>query len=158
MVRGTSIPDRQQAPALLHNMSCAPRSQIQHRSPYRRARGRGIVFALRGDQDMLAELTGCITGGLSLTPRDDAERELRRRIDAHARTLPFPAAALVTDRAEPEDEPCEDLLTIITVLAKSSGHVYLRDKAPNLNQIKPGRRVILLVPEERRTSCPSSRE
>ena len=71
-------------------------------------------------------------------------------MDAHARILPFPAAAIVTDTAEPMDEHCTDLLTIATVMAKSSGHVYLRDKVPNLGQITPGRRVILIVPEERR--------
>ena len=139
-----------QASGLLHNMSCAPRSQIQYRSPHRRAQGRGIVFALRAGQDVIAGLIGKNSNGLALEPSEDAERELRRRIDAHARTLPFPAAALVTDRAEPQDEQCDHLLTIVTVLAKSSGHVYLRDKTPNLGQVKPGRRVVLLVPQESR--------
>jgi hypothetical protein len=66
--------------------------------------------------------------------------------------LPYPAAALVTDRAEPQDERCADILTIATVLAKSSTHVYLRDKTPNLEKVKPGRRVVLIVPKERRTA------
>jgi len=32
------------------------------------------------------------------------------------------------------------------VLAKSSGHVYLRDKEPNLAALRPGRRVVVCVP------------
>jgi len=112
---------------------------IQHKSRYRRAAGRGIVFALGTGPDAL----GAAYPG-------SGERELRRRIEAHARTLALPAAALVTDRAEPADEICTDLLSIVTVLSKSSGRVFLRDKEPNLGQIKPGRRVVLIVPDERR--------
>lgn len=64
--------------------------------------------------------------------------------------MPLPAAAVLADRAEDGDERCNDLLSVVTVLAKSSGHVYLRDKTPNLNQIQPGRRVVLIIPNERR--------
>ena len=39
-----------------------------------------------------------------------------------------------------------NLLTVLTVLAKSSGRVYLRDKEPNLAAIRPGRRVVLVIP------------
>ncbi len=138
------------ASTLLHNMSCSSRTHIQHRSHYRRSQGRGIIFSLRSGKDVISELLGQRPGLLPLTPSEDAERELRNRIDAHARTLSFPAAALVTETAEPEDEQCDDLLTIVTVLAKSSANVHLRDKVPNLSQVKPGRRVVLLVPQDRR--------
>ena len=74
---------------------------------------------------------------------------LRARMDAHAKTLLLPAAALATDQGELTDEYCQDLLTIATVLAKSSGHVYLRDKAPNLDRVAPGRRIVLIVPTQR---------
>jgi hypothetical protein len=131
-------------------MSCAPRAQIQHRSPFRRQAGRGVVFEVPSGLNLLAQLLGPSgPGSLPFSSDEDAERELRDRLDGHARTLPFPAATLVTDRAEPEDEHCRDFLSIAAVLAKSSGRVYLRDKVPNLNQIKPGRRVILIVPGER---------
>jgi hypothetical protein len=136
---------------LLQNMCTVPRAQIQHRSPYRRARCRGIVFALRNGQDPLTGLLAAPgPGGPGLACPEDAGRELRQRIDAHARTLDLPPAALATDRVEPGDEHCDDLLSIVTVLSKSSGQVYLRDKVPNLNQIKPGRRVVLIVPDERK--------
>jgi hypothetical protein len=36
-------------------------------------------------------------------------------------------------------------LNALTVLSKSSDHVYLRDKEPNLSALRPGRQVILLV-------------
>jgi len=150
---------------LLHNMSGAPQAQIQHKSPHRRVCGPGVIFALpenigAGPETLLRSverqasnlstdkrswLLRHVAGQAALTEAE-VERDLRERINAHALTLPFPPAALVTDRAENGDERCTDLLTIITVLAKSSGHVYLRDKEPNLAQIRPGRRVILLFP------------
>ena len=157
------------ASSLLHNMCCAPRAQIRHRSPYRRVNGRGIVFSLVPGSDPLGELlrnggqppsSGTDNPGkthgisrLRLTVPDcpkDAESALRRRIDAHARTLRLPPAALVTEGSEPGDASCRDLLTVATVLAKSSGRVYLRDKVPNLSRIQPGRRVVLIVPADGR--------
>jgi hypothetical protein len=43
---------------------------------------------------------------------------------------------------------CTDLVTIVTVLAKSSSRVYLRDKEPNLSTVVAGRRLVLLVPRK----------
>ncbi len=71
--------------------------------------------------------------------------ELRRRLNEHARALHLPAAALVTSHKTADDAECRDLLSVLTVLAKSSGHVYLRDKEANLAVLHPGRRVVLLV-------------
>ncbi len=139
------------ASCVLQNMSCAPYHDISYHSPYRRPNCQGMIFALAPGRDLLPSLLEQPeTANLSLTSPESAECALRQRIDAHALTLPFPAAALVTDRAEPEDVDCDDLMSIATVLAKSSGHVYLRDKTPNLNQIKPGRRVVLLISGGRR--------
>ncbi len=136
---------------LLHNMSCAPTSRIEHRSWCRRPGSRGIVFALAPGDNVIEALSGDLLPQRESDARpDDFNGRLRRLIDTHARTLPFPAAAIVTDKAERGDKPCTDLLTIATVLSKSSDHVYLRDKVPNLAQITPGRRVILLVPDKRK--------
>ena len=149
-MRSTQDSRRTGKSGILRNMSCAPRARIQHTSPYRRHNCRGIVFALKAGEDALALLIRTARPGeLALAQPDDAQRNLRRRIDSHAHTLQLPAAALVVDRVEPGDERCRDLLSIVTVLAKSSSCVYLRDKVPNLNQIQPGRRIVLLVPEER---------
>ncbi len=112
---------------------------------------RGIVFALAaGDNDVKGLRDHLLPERGSARRPDDFESALRRLLDTHARTLPFPAAAIVTDKVETADEHCTDLLTIATVLSKSSGHVYLRDKVPNLGQVTPDRRVVLIVPEERR--------
>jgi len=135
---------------LLHNMSCSARARIQHTSAYRRSSGRGVVFALPKDKDVLAELMGeSGAGQLALTCQENARSELRRRINAHALTMALPLAAVVAQTAERGDKRSRSLLTIITVLAKSSDHVYLRDKEPNLGRIRPGSRVVLIVPEER---------
>ncbi len=148
---GRRLPRPPAASGVLQNMSCAPYHDIRYHSPYRRPNGKGLIFALPQGCDPLQDLLSqAASASISLASPEHAESELRRRIDAHALTLPLPAAALVTDRAEPEDETCGDLMTIATVLAKSSGHVYLRDKAPNLNQIIPGRRVVLLADGERK--------
>ncbi len=78
----------------------------------------------------------------------EAEGRLRQRIEAHARTLALPPAAVVLDNYLKGDRVCKDLLSVVTVLAKSSGNVYLRDKQPNLAAIRPGRRVVVLLPPE----------
>jgi hypothetical protein len=77
-----------------------------------------------------------------------AEAKLRSRIQARALELPLPPVAAATAQARDGDVECTDLLTIMTVLAKSSSRVYLRDKEPNLASIVPGRRLILIVPKE----------
>ena len=78
---------------------------------------------------------------------EEAERELRRRLDEHAGALPFPAAVLVSDRATGAEDGSGDLLTACAVLAKSSGRVYLRDKEPNLANIRSGRVVVIQIPQ-----------
>ncbi len=136
------------ASTILRNMSCAPRSQIQHRSPYRRSQCRGIVFGFRPDQDVVAGLLEA--AGPDVTDERNFRSTLRNLIDAHAKAMQLPAVALVTDRAEPEDEQCCDFLSVITVQAKSSARIYLRDKVPNLDQIQSGRRIIVIIPQERK--------
>ncbi len=43
----------------------------------------------------------------------------------------------------------DDLLSVVTVMSKSSGHVYLRDKEPRMQSLTGGRRLILILPPER---------
>ena len=143
---------------LLHNMSVAPRTVISHQGGDRRTYGKGWAFRMP-DVDgsvnsarILALLDGSPTRANSqqaTAPTDqEADRQLRKRIDTHALTLPLPPAAVVTDSSLTGDEVCRDLLSVATVLAKSSSHVYLRDKQPNLAAIRPGRRVVVLLPPE----------
>jgi hypothetical protein len=77
---------------------------------------------------------------------DEAERELGRRLDRHAATLPYPRAALLGGRPADATEYTSDFLTICAVLAKSSARVYLRDKEPNLANLRGGRIVVLQLP------------
>ena len=142
---------------LLHNMSVAPQTVITHQGGDRRTYGTGWVYRLPDFQGnlnsarILALLDGVPTKTKSKRARQidpEADRQLRERINAHALTLPLPPAAVVTDSCLQGDQVCEDLLSVVTVLAKSSGHVYLRDKQPNLAAIQPGRRVVVLIPPQ----------
>ena len=145
---------------LLHNMSVAPQTVITHHGGERRAFGTGWVYCLPefernlNSARILALLDGSPAASDSLpaaTPTDsEADQQLRERINAHARTLPLPPAAIVVESSLQGDQVCEDLLSVVTVLAKSSHHVYLRDKQPNLAAIRPGRRVIVLIPPQGR--------
>ena len=143
---------------LLHNMSVAPQTVITHQGGDRRTYGHGRVYCLpdfKGKLNsarILALLDGSTAKANSRRAKArtdlEADRQLRERINAHALTLPLPPAAAVTDSCLQGDEACEDLLSVVTVLAKSSGHVYLRDKQPNLAAIRPKRRVVVIVPPQ----------
>jgi hypothetical protein len=138
---------------VLQNMSVAPRTVLRHTAPAGRPLGHGIVFALpRTDgawtpRRLLFLLDGVYPDG----PLPEVEAELRRRLNAIAQSLALPAAAAVADHPESADSVCQDLPSILAVLAKSSGSVYLRDKEPNLAAIRPERRVVVLVPPERKS-------
>jgi hypothetical protein len=134
---------------LLHNMSAPAKTTISQDAPAQRLFGFGIVIALPEDCKAArpSQLLELLEGGMRQTAKD-AEAELHRRIQARAIELPLPPVAAATAQARNGDVECTDLLTIITVLAKSSSRVYLRDKEPNLASILPGRRLILIVPKE----------
>lgn len=130
---------------LLHNMSAPPRATISHEAP--RSHRRVMVFRLPDGEwsppAVLARLDGTAWTGTS----DEAERELRLRLNQHAATLPYPPAALLGGRPADATTFTEDFLTICAVLAKSSTRVYLRDKEPNLANLRGGRIVLLQFPE-----------
>jgi hypothetical protein len=129
-------------------MSSAPRTVIAHKAP--RPRLRAIAFRVPGPAagldagSLLRRLDRRAWAG-SL---EDAERELRRRLNEHAAKLPYPAAVIVCDHAAGAECGPADLLTVCTVLAKSSGQVYLRDKEPNLSGIRKDRVVVLQIPDQ----------
>ena len=134
-------------PALLHNMSTPPNTVIQHQAVA--TPGCALLFQLPpglrcpGPAGLLTRLTGRRWRGAG-----QAEAELRRLVNEHAARLPLPPAALVAASAEGA-KVIQDLLTVCTVLAKSSDHVYLRDKEPNLARIANQRRVVLRLPPAR---------
>jgi hypothetical protein len=80
------------------------------------------------------------------TPRA-ANARLCKLLNERALTLPYPPAAIVSDRTTGREQEETDLLSICAVLSKSSQCLYLRDKEPNLNGIEASRRVILLIPK-----------
>ena len=139
---------RVQTSDLLHNWG-PPHKTIHRDAPAHRLFGFGIVIALPGTCKAArpSELLRLLEGGKRRTAKT-AEAELHRRIQARALELPLPPVAVATAQARDGDVECTDLLTIITVLAKSSSRVYLRDKEPNLASIVPGRRLVLIVPKE----------
>ncbi len=129
---------------LLHNMSAPPRAVIQHRAAA--LSGRTLLFALPRElrNAGLVAILRRISG--RRRSHAEAEVELRSLLNEHAERLPFSPAVLVVDSSNAA-EKVDDLLTVCTVLAKSSGRVYLRDKEPNLMRLQEERRVILQFPE-----------
>ena len=133
----------------LHNMSCAPRATISHTAAREQRRCRGLAFVLpAGIEAGTPVALLSLLGGPRPNRTADAEGELRRKLNEHAQTLALPPVALVADHAGPEDLYADGLLDICTVLAKSSGRVYLRDKEPNLTKIRPGTTVVVQLPPE----------
>lgn len=129
---------------MLHNMSAPHRTTIRHAAPGGSARCRRLVVEWNqtkrkpSAQTILTMLTGAASR--------HAAADLRRLIQQHAQSLPWPGALLVTDQAEANDPVCEEPLTICTVLANSSDTVYLRDREPDLDRIVPNLRVVLQIP------------
>jgi hypothetical protein len=138
-----------QAPDLLHNMSAPAKTTINWDAPAHRAFGFGIVIALPDtcNAAYASQLLQLLDGVRRWTAKA-AENELRHRIQVRALELPLPPVVAVTEQARGQDIECTDLLTIMTVLAKSSSRVYLRDKEPSLASIVPSRRLVLIVPKE----------
>ena len=140
---------------LLHNMSCRPSTQIRHVAAQQRAYGHKRVFQLPKDSGEVRPASGWLKElhcrYRKVRPQL-AEAELRRLINDHVVTLDLPPAAAVLVTARPGDAVCGNLLTILTVLSKSSGRVYLRDKEPNLANLTPDRRVVLIIPPKRSES------
>lgn len=134
---------------LLHNMSCRPTTQIQHTAPAKRTYGRGIVYQLP-DGVRTTTASGLLTwidGSRCNMSEEQAQVELRTRIERTVMDLPLPPAAVVSDQARENDRLCQDPLSVVTVLAKSSARVYLRGKEPSLLAVRPGRRVVVVVPD-----------
>lgn len=134
---------------LLHNMSAPAKTTIVWNAPARRLFGYGIVIGLPENckATNARELLLLLDGEKRLTEKAAGE-ELRGRIHDRALELPLPPVGAITAQARDGDSECTDLLTVMTVMAKSSSRVYLRDKDPSLASIVPGRRLVLLVPKE----------
>lgn len=137
--------------SLLHNMSAPPKATINHSAPRvdRRAIWVGIPTRLSGldGEGALQLLAEWLDIALPET-REEAEKQLRALVNAHAQTLPLPPACVVVPGHGLVGEEENDPLTIVTVLSKSSGHVYLRDKEPNFDRLTWGAHLALLIPND----------
>ena len=133
----------------LHNMSAPSKTTISRKAGSGRTYGRGVCFSLPAGLDkaspaqILARVLGRRVAG------KDAWKKLRSLINDRAMELPLPPTAAVTRDRLDGDETCDDLLSVVTVMSKSSGHVYLRDKEPRMQSLTGGRRLILILPPER---------
>jgi hypothetical protein len=132
----------------LRNMSVPSKTTITRDAPRYRAYGHGVIVALPEDLRTGSSIRLLKALGGKKARKESTDDALRRLIETQASELPLPAAVAVTGQAREGDTECTDLATIVTVLAKSSSRVYLRDKEPNLSSIANGRRLILLVPRE----------
>ena len=126
-------------------MSSPPRSAIQHSAPVSSSRTALYQLPPQFEEPSPGAILASLDGRPWAEGAKKAETELRRRINEHALKLPLPPAVLATNKAGAR-ESVEDLLTVCTVLAKSSDRVYLRDKEPNLDRIEFGRRITLRFP------------
>jgi hypothetical protein len=136
----------------LHNSGWAPRTTIiQLAQPPLEVTNR-VLLRLQDGVNTSAEGLLSRLGVASAPENGLACNQLCDLLNERALTLPYPPAAIVSDRATGTECEETDLLTVCTVLAKSSNLLYLRDKEPNLTAIDPSRRVILLIPKNwRRT-------
>lgn len=126
--------------------------------PQHRVYGRGIVFELPEDLacdparllKKLGEQPGKNPG--------DAEKRLAALIEENSRKMVLPPAALVAREVVKGDSASSSLIDIVTVLAKSSGKLYLQNKSPNVKSIGQVRRVVLVIPPTRDESGAQSEE
>ncbi len=149
------------------NMSVAPQTIIRHLAGDRRSYGQGIIFRLPAyvkplDIHHLWEMVtypdqfpvvGHRLNNKKRNPRRccltdaDADAYIRERLHLAAGELQLPPAAIVSDRYLKGDKVCKNILHILAVLSKSSDYVYLRKKEPNLANLLPGRKVVLIDPQ-----------
>lgn len=131
----------------LHNMSSVPQTVIAHIVGPQFTTTAGVLVCL--GKDLRGVSAGAILTQLGIAgplPPKAARARLCELINERSLTLPYPTAALVSDQATGSERTETDLLTICTVLAKSSNRIYMRDKEPNLGAILRSRRVILQIP------------
>ena len=132
----------------LRNMSVPTKTTVTRVTWNHRVYGHGVIVALPEKYRAASQVELLKALGGKKTRKETLDHALRRLIESRARELPLPPAVAITGQARDGDAECTDLVTIVTVLAKYSSRVYLRDKEPNLSSIIAGRRLVLLIPRE----------
>jgi hypothetical protein len=148
------VGDAHRGAGLLHNSGGCPSARIVWRGLDREPGG-GSVDAIRAARHAAGSwlvLQARLEGRRETTPRDwnsaaallavlcpdhgldeaAAERELRARIEAHAARLGWPRVLLVDSQGQGGTRPVDHPLATFTVLAKSTGAVWLAERAASL--------------------------
>lgn len=115
-------------------------------APKGRVYGRGVVYELPEGLDSPAAWLKALGEKPSKDEKANSKR-LAELIEANSERLALPPAALVSaGEPLPGDQSDANLLNVLTVLAKSSGSLYLRDKVANVQSIGRVRRIVLVLP------------
>jgi hypothetical protein len=148
---------------LLHNMSVPPKTVVTYAGLGALA-GKGahapgpngappcpdgtfgapVLFEL--DDDFRADTPRAVVRQLGVRPGRNAEAQLEALLDARAAELPLPDGCVAIEPDEGHPRPWRDPLTVLAVLTKCSGTVWLRAKQPALAAALERRRVTLVVP------------
>jgi hypothetical protein len=97
----------------------------------------------------LARLLSLLEGTEWQGSRRQAEAELKRKIEAMCRALPWPRLALVTDQPGGGEPVCDDPLVWCVAATKRTGRIVLLDREPNIDRLRGAGPMVLHFPERR---------
>ena len=131
---------------LIGESKAAGQSGTQASTPDRSSYGHVITFRLP-NQSSPVSLAGLMESVGVDSSKPDAEKELVDRIEDRAAQMPLPdGAAVVEFTMSGLPSPWTDTLSILVVLTKASGAVWLRGKTPRLTALQERTQVSLIVP------------
>lgn len=81
--------------------------------------------------------------------RQEAEAELRQRIQAMSRVLDWPRLSVVSEDHADWEPVVEDGLAWCVAASKRTGNIVLLDREPNLERISDVKPIVLHFPERR---------
>lgn len=84
-------------------------------------------------------------------PKDEADEELKRRIQAASDALPWPDAVLVGSNCKDYDTAVADPLTWCVAVTKTTGKIFLLHRQPRLERLRNSNPMVFYFPERRRT-------
>lgn len=149
---------------LLHNMSAPPKTVVRytgladftaagaHRASAAGGAlpdapgtfGRPVLFEL--DAGFRGDTPGAVLRRMGRRPGAHPDRQLERLLEARAAELPLPDGCVAIEPEYTHQPIWRDALTVLAVLTKCSGTVWLRAKQPMLGAALERRAVTLLVP------------
>lgn len=141
-------------PGLLHNMSARPTASASRKGVHRTRLVRIPVqsaLALHRATDA-GPRTLCARVGVKPAKGQSAEEALAAWVDRHLDEVDFPAVAAVLPEktagaVEIRRAPARLLAIAIAVATRSTGKVFLREKAPLWSRLHANASVVLALPE-----------